>query len=197
MSLQSYLTVQQNNRNELYITIMPSPTALLDACMRCDLLEATNLASRLSPVQTATALNMTCGTGSSTLHRACEQNNTELTHFLLSRGATVHVHPVTGFSPLHSACAAAAEECTKILLEVCCVSDPWVLFCWSFGAPFLVQNYVSSGAHSASLKLQWNSTMVFIQILLCNCGISSSYIMISNGMYIKTIDFSAVNFTLW
>ena len=86
--------------------------------MNGDLLEATNLAAKLSPSQTAKALNMTCGTGSSTLHRACEQNNTELAEFLLSRGATVHVHPVTGFSPLHSACAAGARECAKIILEV-------------------------------------------------------------------------------
>ena len=86
--------------------------------MSGDLLQANNIAAELSPSQTTVALNMPFGTGSSTLHRACEQDDVELAEFLLSRGATVHVHPVTGFSPLHSACASGATRCAHIMLQV-------------------------------------------------------------------------------
>ena len=83
-----------------------------------DILRATELAGQLSQAAVREAVNRIGEGQNSTLHKACERNDPELVEFVLSRGATIHVHPVTAFSPLHSACAKGATQCAKIVLEV-------------------------------------------------------------------------------
>lgn len=69
--------------------------------------------------------------------RACENGHLDIVEFLLTKGAMVQVHPVTGYSPLHAACHTGNVQCAQAVLQVrhICNQIGYLL-------PFLVENIV-------------------------------------------------------
>ena len=59
---------------------------------------------------------------SSLCFRACEEGNLELAEFLLDNDCDIGIHPVSGQSPLHAACAGGKLACAQMVLEVSSVS---------------------------------------------------------------------------
>ena len=51
-------------------------------------------------------------------HSACEHNNAEMCSFLLHKGAEVKINPMTGQSPLHTACIMGHTTCVEAILQV-------------------------------------------------------------------------------
>lgn len=62
--------------------------------------------------------NHECDHATCAIHRACEEGDVDIVDLLLDNGCDIGVHPVTGQSPLHAACAGGQIECAKLVLQV-------------------------------------------------------------------------------